>query len=74
MSLLCLPAVDKASYMVGSYGPKAEEHEFVCPADQAPSGLMSRGHYQVKSSFFDDDKNDYLEWDWNLDIVKDWIE
>ncbi|XP_070704324.1 rho GDP-dissociation inhibitor 3 [Pempheris klunzingeri] len=65
-------SVDKVSCMVGSYAPKAEEHEFVCPADETPKGVISRGHYQVKSRFIDDDKNVYLEWLWNLDIKKDW--
>ncbi len=69
-----LPAVDKVSYMVGSYGPKAEQHEFLCPADEAPKGMISRGHYQVKSHFIDDDKNICLQWEWNFDIKKDWDE
>lgn len=64
--------VEKVSHMVGSYGPKNEEHEFMSTADCAPAGMMSRGHYQVKSCFIDDDKNVYLTWDWNLDIKKDW--
>uniref|UniRef100_A0A7N8WUP0 Rho GDP dissociation inhibitor (GDI) gamma n=1 Tax=Mastacembelus armatus TaxID=205130 RepID=A0A7N8WUP0_9TELE len=34
--------VDKVSYMVGSYGPKAEEQEFLSPLDEAPKGLMTR--------------------------------
>ncbi|XP_071330282.1 rho GDP-dissociation inhibitor 3 isoform X2 [Trachinotus anak] len=66
--------VDKVSYMVGSYGPRAEEHEFLSPSDEAPKGMMSRGHYQIKSHFIDDDKNIYLAWEWNLDIKKDWNE
>uniref|UniRef100_A0A7N8X3Z9 Rho GDP dissociation inhibitor (GDI) gamma n=1 Tax=Mastacembelus armatus TaxID=205130 RepID=A0A7N8X3Z9_9TELE len=66
--------VDKVSYMVGSYGPKAEEQEFLSPLDEAPKGLMTRGHYQIKSCFIDDDKNVYLSWEWNLDIKKDWNE
>ncbi|XP_059203846.1 rho GDP-dissociation inhibitor 3 [Centropristis striata] len=66
--------VDKASYMVGSYGPKEEEYEFLCPVEEAPKGMMSRGHYQVKSCFIDDDKITYMDWEWNLDIKKDWDE
>ncbi|XP_040010474.1 rho GDP-dissociation inhibitor 3 [Xiphias gladius] len=66
--------VDKVSYMVGSYGPRVEEHEFLSPGDEAPKGMMSRGHYQIKSRFIDDDKNIYLAWEWNLDIKKDWNE
>ncbi|XP_034448779.1 rho GDP-dissociation inhibitor 3 [Hippoglossus hippoglossus] len=66
--------VDKVSYMVGSYGPKPGEYEYLTPADEAPKGLMSRGHYQIKSYFIDDDKNVFLSWEWNLDILKDWNE
>lgn len=61
----------KVVCMVGSYGPRAEEQEFLCPADEAPKGLMSRGQYQVKSCFIDDDKNVYLSWEWNLNVSKD---
>lgn len=74
VSVLCLPPVDKASYMVGSYGPRAEEHEFLSPVDEAPKGVLTRGHYLIKSCFIDDDKNIYLAWEWNLDIKKDWSE
>ncbi|XP_062294236.1 rho GDP-dissociation inhibitor 3 [Scomber scombrus] len=66
--------MDKVSYMVGSYGPRAEEHEFVSPADEAPKGMISRGQYQIKSRFTDDDKNIYLEWMWCFEIKKDWDE
>ncbi|KAM9346016.1 rho GDP-dissociation inhibitor 3 [Symphorus nematophorus] len=64
--------VNKASYMVGSYGPKAEELEFISPADEAPKGMMSRGQYGIRSRFIDDDKNVYLDWEWNLEVKKDW--
>ncbi|XP_054616433.1 rho GDP-dissociation inhibitor 3 isoform X1 [Dunckerocampus dactyliophorus] len=66
--------VDRVSYMVGSYCPREEEHEFVCPADETPQGLVSRGLYQIKSCFTDDDKNVYSAWDWNLELKKDWDE
>ncbi|XP_054464090.1 rho GDP-dissociation inhibitor 3 [Anoplopoma fimbria] len=66
--------VEKVSHMVGSYCPKEEEHEFLCPVDEVPRGVMSRGHYKVKSHFTDDDKNTYLDWEWNLDLKKDWNE
>lgn len=69
-SLSC--KVDKTMFMVGSYGPKTEAHVFQTPIDEAPSGLVSRGHYTIKSLFTDDDKNVYLEWEWALDIKKEW--
>ncbi len=56
--------------MVGSYGPKTEVQEFRTPDEDAPSGMISRGTYKVKSKFTDDDKNIYLEWEWALKIIK----
>uniref|UniRef100_A0AAY5JXD3 Rho GDP dissociation inhibitor (GDI) gamma n=1 Tax=Esox lucius TaxID=8010 RepID=A0AAY5JXD3_ESOLU len=64
--------VDKAVYMVGSYGPRAEEHEFMTPVEEAPKGMFVRGSYHIKSHFTDDDKTDHLSWEWNLGIKKDW--
>uniref|UniRef100_A0A8C2XE01 Rho GDP dissociation inhibitor (GDI) gamma n=1 Tax=Cyclopterus lumpus TaxID=8103 RepID=A0A8C2XE01_CYCLU len=66
--------VDKVSHMVGSYCPREEEHEFLCPVDEVPRGVMSRGHYKVMSHFTDDDKNAHLDWEWNFDLNKDWSE
>ncbi|KAM8947763.1 rho GDP-dissociation inhibitor 1 [Pelodytes ibericus] len=64
--------VDKTNYMVGSYGPRAEEYEFLTPIEEAPKGLLSRGCYSMKSKFSDDDDAEHLSWDWNLTISKDW--
>uniref|UniRef100_A0A8C6TEK9 Rho GDP-dissociation inhibitor 3 n=1 Tax=Neogobius melanostomus TaxID=47308 RepID=A0A8C6TEK9_9GOBI len=64
--------VDKDAYMMGSYGPRPEEYEFISCLEEAPKGLMARGHYKIKSRFIDDDKNVHLAWEWGLDIKKDW--
>lgn len=72
LMFLYLSTVDKASHMMGSYGPKAEEHVFISPASEAPKGLMACGQYVVKSHLLDDDKNIHLSWEWNLAIKKDW--
>ncbi|KAF7642702.1 hypothetical protein LDENG_00252810, partial [Lucifuga dentata] len=64
--------VDKLLLMVGSYGPRQEQQEFVGGVLQAPAGVMSRGEYQIKSRFIDDDKHVHLEWTWKLNIAKDW--
>lgn len=66
--------VDKATFMVGSYGPRPEEYEFLTPEEEAPKGLMARGNYCNKSFFTDDDKHDHLSWEWNLSIKKEWTE
>ena len=32
--------------------------------EEAPSGMLARGHYEVKSKFIDDDKTTHKEWSW----------
>jgi hypothetical protein len=64
--------VDTDTYMVGSYAPKNDVHSFTTPSDEAPSGMLHRGTYKIKSLFTDDDKNEWLKWEWNLEIKKDW--
>ena len=45
-----------------------------CPVqeEEAPSGMLARGHYVASSSFVDDDKKTHLAFDWSFDIAKDW--
>jgi len=64
--------VDKHTYMVGSYGPKKETQSFLSPSDEAPKGMMYRGSYKILSKFIDDDKHVHLDWEWEMDIKKDW--
>ncbi|CAM4416731.1 unnamed protein product [Leuciscus chuanchicus] len=64
--------IDKSDYMVGSYGPRLDEYEFLTPLEEAPKGMLARGTYNIKSKFTDDDKHDHLSWEWNLNIKKDW--
>jgi len=64
--------VDKDEFMVGSYPPKAELQSYITPLEDAPSGMMHRGKYKVKSLFTDDDKHEWLAWEWSLEIKKDW--
>ena len=64
--------VDKMSHMVGSYAPKEEAHSYMTPAEDAPSGMLKRGTYNVHSLFTDDDKNEHLKWEWSIEIKKDW--
>ena len=70
--MTCYVSVDKGSWMVGSYGPKPEPHEYLLPVEEAPKGMLARGHYTLKSKFMDDDKIVHLEWEWALAIKKDW--
>lgn len=39
---------------------------------EAPSGMLARGKFSVSSKFVDDDSNVHLEFDWTVDIRKDW--
>lgn len=64
--------IDKTDYMVGSYGPQKDEHEFITPLEETPKGIIARGSYTIKSKFTDDDKNNHLSWEWCLNIKKDW--
>lgn len=40
--------------------------------EEAPSGMLARGHYTAISTFVDDDKKKHLEFEWAFDIAKDW--
>jgi Rho GDP-dissociation inhibitor len=40
--------------------------------EEAPTGMLSRGHFKAKSSFVDDDKKVHLTFEWSFDIAKDW--
>ncbi|XP_034043740.1 rho GDP-dissociation inhibitor 1-like [Thalassophryne amazonica] len=64
--------VDNSKYMVGSYGPRDSEYEYLTPVEEAPKGRLARGTYMIKSKFTDDDDHDHLSWTWNLKITKDW--
>ncbi|KAK3853419.1 hypothetical protein Pcinc_040044 [Petrolisthes cinctipes] len=64
--------VDKMTHMVGSYAPKEEVQSYTTPTEDAPSGLIARGHYTVKSLFTDDDGNQHLKWEWSFNIKKEW--
>jgi hypothetical protein len=58
--------------MVGSYAPSLDMHSYTTPFEEAPSGMLARGHYNVKSLFTDDDNNEHLKWEWSFEIKKDW--
>ena len=40
--------------------------------DEAPSGMLARGHYDTVSKFMDDDGHEYLKFEWSFDITKEW--
>ncbi|KAG0789619.1 hypothetical protein G6F22_006652 [Rhizopus arrhizus] len=63
--------VDKTEEMIGSYGPSADPYEKKFLPEEAPSGMLARGHYEAKSKFIDDDNVTHMEWTWSFDIKKD---
>ncbi|CAG2182530.1 unnamed protein product, partial [Oppiella nova] len=64
--------VEKMLQMVGSYAPKTEVQSYTSPMEEMPTGLLARGTYNVKSLFTDDDNHQWLKWDWNFELKKDW--
>jgi len=64
--------VDKMTHMVGSYAPLEAMQCYTTAPEDAPQGLLARGHYTVKSLFTDDDGHEHLKWEWSFDIKKDW--
>lgn len=65
-------SVDNSDQMVGSYGPSNELKSYWTPIETAPAGMLSRGTYTVHSKFIDDDRVEYLKWDWAFEITKEW--
>lgn len=67
--------VSKDSEMLGSFAPNTDKqplHTKRFQEEEAPSGMLARGHYNAVSTFVDDDKNNYLTFEWSFDIAKDW--
>lgn len=64
--------VDKMEEMVGSYGPSPDLYTKKFPLEEAPSGMLARGSYKVKSRFVDDDGHCHLQWEWQMEIKKGW--
>ncbi|KAJ2978889.1 hypothetical protein NUW58_g7351 [Xylaria curta] len=67
--------VSKDSEMLGSYAPNTDKQPVYTKRFQeedAPSGMIARGHYNAVSTFVDDDKKQHLQFEWSFDISKDW--
>ncbi|KAH8912935.1 E set domain-containing protein [Coniochaeta sp. PMI_546] len=67
--------VSKDTEMLGSYGPNTDKQPIYTKRfheEEAPSGILARGHYNALSSFVDDDKKVHLKFEWSFDIAKDW--
>ncbi|KAL4919798.1 immunoglobulin E-set [Aspergillus aurantiobrunneus] len=67
--------VSKDEEMLGSFAPNTTEkplYEKKFQEEEAPSGMLSRGHYNAESKFIDDDNKTHLHFQWSFDIAKDW--
>lgn len=67
--------VSKDQEMLGSYAPNTTDkpvYERKFNPEEAPSGMIARGHYDAMSRFVDDDDHVHLQFDWSFDIAKDW--
>ncbi|KAJ5397807.1 Rho GDP-dissociation inhibitor [Penicillium cosmopolitanum] len=67
--------VSKDEEMLGSYAPSTTVkpiYEKQFQEEEAPSGMIARGHYNATSRFVDDDDHTFLQFEWSFDITKDW--
>ncbi|KAK9472369.1 immunoglobulin E-set [Dipodascopsis tothii] len=67
--------VDKSDEVCGSYSPNTvdrPEYEKTFLEEEAPSGMLARGTYDVVSKFVDDDDSTHLQFQWTLQIKKTW--
>lgn len=53
-------------------GNLAELTTLIVNPEEAPSGMIARGHYNAVSKFVDDDDHTHLQFEWSFDIAKDW--
>jgi len=67
---------NKEELMLGSYPPSSTPHTFEFPQweyQEAPSGMMYRGTYGCKNSYFQgSDKSPFAEFEYNLNITRTW--
>ncbi|TVY15611.1 Rho GDP-dissociation inhibitor [Lachnellula arida] len=67
--------VSKDQEMIGSYAPNTDKTPVYSKRfaeEDAPTGMLARGHYTAVSTFIDDDKKRHLEFEWAFDIAKEW--
>ena len=67
--------VGKDEEMIGSYAPNTIDkplYKKKFALEEAPSGMIARGHYDAISKFIDDDDATHLKFEWSFDITKDW--
>ncbi|CAE7625468.1 rdiA, partial [Symbiodinium microadriaticum] len=66
---------DNDEIMIGSYPPASVSHVFEFPRNyynEAPKGMMYRGRYHAKNCFVDSDGVNHLEYEYDINITKNW--
>jgi len=61
--------------VIGSFAPQSQPHEFQFPRhgwNTAPKGMMYRGKYNATDRFIDSDDVVHLEYNYNIEIGKNW--
>lgn len=69
----CVP-VAKRDENLGDFAPNDAEnplHSKIVVRDEAPSGLLGRGYYQVTTTLRDADTT-YAEFNWAYSVARDW--
>ncbi|KAG0346069.1 hypothetical protein BG004_002495 [Podila humilis] len=64
--------MDKSKEMIGSYAANENPITVRFAPEEAPSGILSWGSYDVKTRFEDDDHVVHKELNWGFEIKKDW--
>jgi len=67
--------VSRDEEMIGSFAPNTQQtpqYEKKFEPEEAPSGMIARGHYDAVVKFVDDDKQEHLNFEWSFDIAKEW--
>jgi len=67
--------VSKDQEMIGSYPPNTTDRPLYTKSfapEEAPTGMLARGHYEAVSRFVDDDDVTHLKFEWSFNIAKDW--
>jgi Rho GDP-dissociation inhibitor len=61
--------------VIGSFAPQSQPHEFHFPRhgwNTAPKGMMYRGRYNATDRFIDSDGVVHLEYNYHIEISKNW--
>ncbi|CEH14384.1 Rho GDP-dissociation inhibitor [Ceraceosorus bombacis] len=64
--------VDKTEAMIGSFSPRGEPYIKHLETEEAPSGMLARATYSVRSRLIDDDNQTLWDQSWSFKIAKDW--